>query len=58
MLRLLFAAPPQVQEFRACESSSGPVRCALYFEALGQRQEDVFFHCDQVRRKLVAMRCP
>ena len=39
----------QVEEFEACEDSYGPVRCVLYFEALGQRQEDVFFHCDQVR---------
>jgi len=43
-------AKESVAEFEACEDVTSPARCALYFEAIGQRQEEVFFHCDQLIR--------
>ncbi|KAG1659129.1 hypothetical protein FOA52_013798 [Chlamydomonas sp. UWO 241] len=34
---------------------AGMRECALYFEALGQRQEELFFHADQVIRGMYAI---
>lgn len=34
--------------FRECAKDHGERRCAILFEALGIREEKVYFHCDQV----------
>eukprot|EP00873_Tetraselmis_striata_P009748 jgi/Tetstr1/430012/TSEL_019873.t1 len=48
-------AKEQIGEFEACEDHAGPLRCALFFEAQGQREEEVFFHCDQLIRGIYAV---
>jgi hypothetical protein len=32
-----------------------PAECALLFESLGKKQEDVFFHCDQLIRGMYSV---
>jgi len=42
----------QFGAFSTCEAQHGTRRCAYLFELLGQRESDVFFHCDQIIRSL------
>jgi hypothetical protein len=48
-------AKEQVAGWRACVEEFGSVRvCAVHFEQLGSRPNDVFFHCDQLIRSMYA----
>lgn len=44
----------QLDALEACVRRHGSAdACALYFEALGMEEEKVYFHCDQVRARLL-----
>ncbi|GFR42500.1 hypothetical protein Agub_g3302 [Astrephomene gubernaculifera] len=45
----------QVGAFRTCAASYGERRCALLFEALGAREEKVYFHADQLMRGMYGL---
>ncbi|EFJ53051.1 hypothetical protein VOLCADRAFT_85926 [Volvox carteri f. nagariensis] len=45
----------QVAAFRACAQDFGEAPCALYFEALSHREEQVYFHADQLMRGMYGL---
>ncbi|GLI66090.1 hypothetical protein VaNZ11_009812 [Volvox africanus] len=45
----------QVGAFRTCAKDYGETPCALYFEALGNREEVVYFHADQLMRGMYGL---
>ena len=44
----------QLAGWRSCESTHGAKRCAVHFEQIGPRENDVFFHADQLIRGIYA----
>ncbi|KAG2501332.1 hypothetical protein HYH03_001123 [Edaphochlamys debaryana] len=45
----------QVGAFRDCARDYGEERCALVFEALGSREEKIYFHADQLMRGMYGL---
>lgn len=46
----------QTKAFDECVAPGrSPAECALMFESLGKKEEDVFFHCDQFIRGMYSV---